>query len=82
FARQNRVLMMNAVIEAALQVIRKPFEANLEAVDCHNNYVQKERHFGQAVLVTRKDVVSAQQGPIGIVPGSLGAKSFILRGFG
>lgn len=54
FARQNRALMMHAVIEAARQVIRKPFEANLEAVDCHHNYVQKERHFGQEVLVTRK----------------------------
>ncbi|MBV6247980.1 RtcB family protein, partial [Pseudomonas aeruginosa] len=62
FARQNRALMMYAVIEAARQVIRKPFEANLEAVDCHHNYVQKERHFGQEVLVTRKGAVSAQKG--------------------
>lgn len=71
--------MMHAVIEAARQVIRKPFEANLEAVDCHHNYVQKERHFGQEVLVTRKGAVSAQKGQLGIIPGSMGAKSFIVR---
>ncbi len=82
FARQNRALMMHAVIEAARQVIRKPFEANLEAVDCHHNYVQKERHFGQEVLVTRKGAVSAQKGQLGIIPGSMGAKSFIVRGLG
>ena len=74
--------MMRAVIEAARQVIRKPFEANLEAVDCHHNYVQKERHFGQEVLVTRKGAVSAQKGQLGIIPGSMGAKSFIVRGLG
>lgn len=74
FARQNRALMMHAVIEAARQVIRKPFEANLEAVDCHHNYVQKERHFGQEVLVTRKGAVSAQKGQLGIIPGSMGGE--------
>ncbi|WP_163083156.1 RtcB family protein, partial [Acinetobacter baumannii] len=54
----------------------------LEAVDCHHNYVQKERHFGQEVLVTRKGAVSAQKGQLGIIPGSMGAKSFIVRGLG
>ncbi|WP_165679034.1 RtcB family protein, partial [Metapseudomonas otitidis] len=54
FAKQNRALMMHAVIAAARTVIKKPFEANLEAVNCHHNYVQKEQHFGQEVLVTRK----------------------------
>ncbi|MDF5910206.1 RtcB family protein [Pseudomonas aeruginosa] len=70
------------MIEQQRQVIRKPFEANLEAVDCHHNYVQKERHFGQEVLVTRKGAVSAQKGQLGIIPGSMGAKSFIVRGLG
>lgn len=82
FARQNRELMMRAVIAAARQVIRKPFEASLEAVNCHHNYVQKERHFGEEVLVTRKGAVSAQKGELGIIPGSMGAKSFIVRGLG
>ncbi|TIH07033.1 RtcB family protein [Pseudomonas leptonychotis] len=82
FARQNRELMMQAVIAAARQVIGKPFEANLQAVNCHHNYVQKERHFGEDVLITRKGAVSAQKGELGIIPGSMGAQSFIVRGLG
>ena len=82
FARQNRELMMQAVIAATRTVIRKPFEASLEAVNCHHNYVQKERHFGEDILVTRKGAVSAQKGQLGIIPGSMGAKSFIVRGLG
>jgi len=82
FARQNRALMMQAVVAAARQVIAKPFEVALEAVNCHHNYVQRELHFGQEVLVTRKGAVSAQKGELGIIPGSMGAKSFIVRGLG
>jgi tRNA-splicing ligase RtcB len=82
FARQNRALMMQSVIQAARQVIRKPFEVALEAVNCHHNYVQKERHFGEDILVTRKGAVSAKKGELGIIPGSMGAKSFIVRGLG
>jgi tRNA-splicing ligase RtcB len=82
FARQNRALMMDAVIRAARQVIGKPFEVALEAVNCHHNYVQKERHFGHDVLVTRKGAVSARKGELGIIPGSMGARSFIVRGLG
>ncbi|MNH11260.1 RNA-splicing ligase RtcB [compost metagenome] len=74
--------MMQAVIAAARQVIGRPFDANLEAVNCHHNYVQRERHFGQDILVTRKGAVSAQKGQLGIIPGSMGAKSFIVRGLG
>ncbi len=82
FARQNRALMMHAVIAAARQVLGRPFEASLEGVNCHHNYVQRERHFGQDILVTRKGAVSAQKGQLGIIPGSMGAKSFIVRGLG
>ncbi|BAP43681.1 RtcB family protein [Pseudomonas sp. StFLB209] len=82
FARQNRALMMQAVIHATRQVISKPFEVALEAVNCHHNYVQKERHFGQDVFITRKGAVSAKKGELGIIPGSMGAKSFIVRGLG
>jgi tRNA-splicing ligase RtcB len=82
FARQNRALMMQAVIHAARQVVRRPFEVALEAVNCHHNYVQKERHFGEDILVTRKGAVSAKKGELGIIPGSMGAKSFIVRGLG
>ncbi|MCY1278878.1 RNA-splicing ligase RtcB [compost metagenome] len=82
FARQNRALMMQAVIAAARRVIRKPFEAELEAVNCHHNYVQREQHFGREVLVTRKGAVAAHKGQLGIIPGSMGAKSYIVRGLG
>ncbi|MDH5206050.1 MAG: RtcB family protein [Hylemonella sp.] len=82
FARLNREVMMTRVIGALRQVIAKPFETHLEAVNCHHNYVQKETHFGQEVFVTRKGAVSAKAGELGIIPGSMGAKSFIVRGKG
>lgn len=82
FARRNRMVMMQNVIAAARTVISKPFDASVEAVNCHHNYVQKETHFGSEVLVTRKGAVSAQKGQLGIIPGSMGAKSYIVRGLG
>lgn len=54
----------------------------MEAINCHHNYVQKEQHFGEEIYVTRKGAVSAQKGQYGIIPGSMGAKSFIVRGLG
>jgi tRNA-splicing ligase RtcB len=82
FAALNRRMMMTNVIRALRGVISKPFEAELEAVNCHHNYVQREHHFGQNVLVTRKGAVRAAEGVMGIIPGSMGAKSFIVRGRG
>ncbi|WP_338758532.1 RtcB family protein [Massilia sp. METH4] len=82
FARKNREVMMVNLIAAVRTVIAKPFETHVEAVNCHHNYVQKERHFGQDVMVTRKGAVSAKSGELGIIPGSMGAKSFIVRGKG
>ncbi|WP_028312087.1 RtcB family protein [Derxia gummosa] len=82
FARLNRELMMRQVIEAARKVIGKPFESHVEAVNCHHNYVQQETHFGREVYVTRKGAMSAKAGQLGIIPGSMGAKSFIVRGKG
>ncbi|KPC54593.1 RtcB family protein [Amantichitinum ursilacus] len=82
YARRNRAVMMQNVIDAARTVITKPFDASMEAVNCHHNYVQKEKHFGAEILVTRKGAVSAQKGQLGIIPGSMGAKSFIVRGLG
>ena len=82
FARQNRLLMMQGVIKATRAVISKPFDVDVQAVNCHHNYVQKERHFGEDVLITRKGAVSAKKGELGIIPGSMGAKSFIVRGLG
>ena len=82
FAQLNREVMMRRVIEAAKTVIRKNFQSHIEAVNCHHNYVQKEHHFGQDVYVTRKGAVSAKAGELGIIPGSMGARSFIVRGKG
>jgi len=82
FARTNRAIMMRHVVEAAKKVIAKPFDAATEAVNCHHNYVNREHHYGADVLVTRKGAVSAKQGEMGIIPGSMGAKSFIVRGLG
>jgi len=82
FARHNRKVMMSRVLAALSRVITKPFMTQQEAVNCHHNYVQRETHFGEEVLVTRKGAVSAQKGEMGIIPGSMGAKSFIVRGLG
>ena len=82
FARLNREVMMQRVIGALRKVIRKPFDTHLEAVNCHHNYVQKETHFGQEVFITRKGAVSARLGELGIIPGSMGVKSYIVRGKG
>ena len=82
FARTNREVMMHNLIAAVRTVIDKPFQTHVEAVNCHHNYVQRENHFGQDVLITRKGAVSARPGELGIIPGSMGAKSFIVRGKG
>jgi len=82
FAATNREVMMKRVIEAAKTVIHKNFQSHIEAVNCHHNYVQKETHFGQEVYLTRKGAVSAKAGQLGIIPGSMGARSYIVRGKG
>lgn len=82
FAMRNREVMMANLIATVRKVIAKPFESHVEAVNCHHNYVQQERHFGQDVFITRKGAVSARRGELGIIPGSMGARSFIVRGLG
>ena len=82
FAMKNRELMMQQAVLALRQVINKPFEAAVKAVNCHHNYVAAEEHFGEEVLVTRKGAVRARLGEDGVIPGSMGAKSVIVRGKG
>lgn len=82
FAMKNRELMMEAAIKALSIIISKPFNAKVEAVNCHHNYVEREAHYGEEVMVTRKGAVRARLGEYGIIPGSMGAKSFIVRGLG
>jgi tRNA-splicing ligase RtcB len=82
YAALNRRMMMTNVIRVLRSQIAKAFDAELEAVNCHHNYVTRENHFGENVLVTRKGAVRAAKGVMGIIPGSMGAKSFIVRGLG
>jgi tRNA-splicing ligase RtcB len=83
FARVNRELMMSALIERVRATGKLPaFDARLEAVNCHHNYVSRESHFGENVFVTRKGAVRARRGDLGIIPGSMGARSYIVRGLG
>jgi tRNA-splicing ligase RtcB len=82
YARINRELMMSAVIEAVKSCGLPAFRADVQAVNCHHNYVQRELHYGESVFVTRKGAVRAGEGELGIIPGSMGARSFIVRGKG
>src|SRR5262245_41788028 len=82
YARLNREIMMQNLIRAVRSVITKPFETHIEAVNCHHNYVAREHHYGEDVLVTRKGAVRARLGELGIIPGSMGTRSYIVRGLG
>jgi tRNA-splicing ligase RtcB len=81
FARHNREVMMAAVMKAMREEL-PPFQMQRKAINCHHNYVEREAHFGQTVWVTRKGAVRAGAGDLGIIPGSMGAKSYIVRGLG
>jgi len=82
FARANRETMMKLTIAAIEKSLGRSIGAAIMAVNCHHNYVSKERHFGKDVLLTRKGAVSAKEGELGIIPGSMGARSYIVRGKG
>jgi len=83
YARWNRNLMMDAIVSAVRNSSElPPFEATAQAINCHHNYVAREKHYGENVLVTRKGAVRAAEGDMGIIPGSMGARSFIVRGKG
>ena len=83
FARANRDVMMKSILD----VLDRHFpgkmgDINEMAVNCHHNYVAKEHHFGKDVWLTRKGAVRAREGDMGIIPGSMGARSYIVRGKG
>jgi tRNA-splicing ligase RtcB len=81
FARENREAMM----ERTLGVLRSAltsFTTDKSAVNCHHNYVAREHHFGADVWITRKGAVRAREGDLGIIPGSMGTRSYIVRGKG
>jgi len=82
YARANRQLMLDRTLSALRWAGLPKFQVTSEVVNCHHNYVQREQHFGREVYLTRKGAVSARDGELGIIPGSMGAKSFIVRGRG
>lgn len=85
YALKNREIMMHAVMQAIAKVMLgdwgKPI-ARLVEVNCHHNYAEREHHFGSNVIVTRKGAVRARVGDMGIIPGSMGTRSYIVRGLG
>jgi tRNA-splicing ligase RtcB (3'-phosphate/5'-hydroxy nucleic acid ligase) len=85
YALLNRREMMRlvlGVLERELSPRINAWKVMGEAINCHHNYVQRETHFGESVFVTRKGAISARAGELGIIPGSMGAKSYIVRGLG
>lgn len=81
YALLNRSEMMRRVLEV-LAKHAPPFQLDGEAINCHHNYIAREMHGNEQLYVTRKGAISAQQGELGIIPGSMGARSFIVRGKG
>ena len=81
YARANREEMMDLVLEAMHRHL-PAFDVTEEAVNCHHNYVERELHYGERVWLTRKGAIRAGAGELGIIPGSMGARSYIVRGKG
>jgi len=81
YALENRLQMMTVVLRALRHSV-KPFDVTHEAINCHHNYVERESHFGRNVWVTRKGAIRAREGDLGIIPGSMGQRSYIVRGKG
>lgn len=82
YALENRRIMMKQVIAAMQLMIPVPFTITQEAINCHHNYVEKEHHFGRNMWVTRKGAIRARAGDLGIIPGSMGQRSYIVKGKG
>ena len=83
YARRNRDLMMETIVRAVRESgVVPPFDAEVKAINCHHNYVSRESHYGENVLITRKGAVRAREGDMGIIPGSMGTRSYIVRGKG
>ena len=85
WAQQYAMINRREMMRLILKVLKKRlpgFNVTKEAINCHHNYVSEEHHFGESVFVTRKGAIRAGEGELGIIPGSMGAKSFIVRGKG
>lgn len=82
YAALNRTVMMHSVLTAIHKTLGLPIDSDTQAISCHHNYISEERHFGENVIVTRKGAVHAGKDVLGIIPGSMGDKSYIVRGKG
>jgi len=85
YAMKNREIMMHSVMKSMAKIFfgdwKQPI-ARLAEVNCHHNYAEREHHFGSNVIITRKGAVRARVGDMGIIPGSMGTRSYIIRGLG
>ncbi|MDM8559915.1 RtcB family protein [Candidatus Parabeggiatoa sp. HSG14] len=82
YARINRQEMMRLILETLSQTDLPSFQVMGEAISCHHNYVAMENHYKSNIFLTRKGAISAKEGEWGIIPGSMGTKSFIVQGKG
>ena len=81
YAKANREALLDLTLKAMAKTL-PPFRRDADAVNCHHNYISWERHYGEEVIVTRKGAIRARKGELGIIPGSMGAASYIVRGLG
>jgi tRNA-splicing ligase RtcB len=81
YAYQNRQSMLDLILGGMHRLLPE-FTVLNEVVNCHHNYVAIEHHYGEDVYVTRKGAIRAREGDLGIIPGSMGARSYIVRGKG
>jgi tRNA-splicing ligase RtcB (3'-phosphate/5'-hydroxy nucleic acid ligase) len=82
YALANREAMMDQALTSLFEVVGFGQEEPLEVINCHHNYTAKERHHGKDVWLTRKGAISAREGQRGVIPGSMGTSSYIVRGLG
>lgn len=81
YAAQNREVMIENILVSISKVLGIQVLTSTR-INCHHNYASKENHYGENVLITRKGAVRARQGDMGIIPGSMGTKSYIVEGLG
>lgn len=82
YASLNRGLMTGRVLQAIASALGRPVKTTMEAINCHHNYISTETHGGHELIVTRKGAIRAGLGDLGIIPGSMGTRSYIVRGKG
>lgn len=82
YAKENRRVMLQRVLDALRETIPVEFGVTDEAISCHHNYVSRENHFGRNLWITRKGAIRAGEGDLGVIPGSMGQRSYVVRGKG